>query len=148
MEVLLTFESTTTTQDVFFTSYRFLTPISLHGRSIIVGRVSHFHYICYFINRKSVSLGSYRVIGFMKSSSKASLIGGTAAAASFGLSAYLINKNNDLGYDVGYLTSMGLIAKFGPSQFDKPSLRGGIAVAAVVVGAYNGLKSFEAKGIM
>ena len=84
----------------------------------------------------------------MKSSSKASLIGGTAAAASFGLSAYLINKNNDLGYDVGYLTSMGLIAKFGPSQFDKPSLRGGIAVAAVVVGVYNGLKSFEAKGIM
>jgi uncharacterized membrane protein (UPF0136 family) len=83
----------------------------------------------------------------MKSGSKPSLIGGSAVGAMFGLSAYLINKNDDLGYDVGYMSSMALVAKFA-GELGKPTPRGGIAVAACIVGIYNGVKSFESKGII
>ncbi len=90
----------------------------------------------------------YRVVGFVKSGSKPSLFGGGAVGVLFGLSAYLINKNNDYGYDLGYLSSMVLVAKLAPGNFGKPSLRGGIALTALLVGVYNGVKSFEIKGII
>jgi uncharacterized membrane protein (UPF0136 family) len=84
----------------------------------------------------------------MKSGSKPSLIGGSAVGTMFGLSAYLINKNDDLGYDLGYLSSMILVAKMAPGQLGKMTLRGGIAGVALIVGVYNGMKSFESKGII
>ena len=87
----------------------------------------------------------------MKSGSRASLVGGGVVGTMFGLSAYLINKNDDmghLGYDLGYLSSMVLVAKMAPGQLGKFTLRGGIAGAALVVGVYNGMKSFESKGII
>lgn len=87
----------------------------------------------------------------MKSGSRASLIGGGAVGAMFGLSAYMINKNDDmahLGYDLGYVSSMILVAKMAPGQLGTVTPRGGIAAAALAVGIYNGMKSFESKGII
>lgn len=95
----------------------------------------------------SIRVRFRRLAGFLKSGSKPSLIGGGCIGALFGVSAYLINENDDIGYDVGYLSSMALVGKFS-SHLGKATPRGGIAVAACVVGVYNGVKSFESKGII
>mmetsp|Transcript_11573 Transcript_11573/g.18896 ORF Transcript_11573/g.18896 Transcript_11573/m.18896 type:complete len:115 (-) Transcript_11573:298-642(-) len=91
------------------------------------------------------------IAGFMKSGSRASLAGGGAVGTMFGISAYMINKNDDmahLGYDLGYLSSMILVGKLAPGNLGKLSVRGGVAGAALAVGIYNGMKSFESKGII
>lgn len=97
---------------------------------------------CYF---------AFSVAGFIKSGSKASLAGGGVVGSMFCLSAYMINKNDDmghLGYDLGYVSSIILVAKMAPGHLGTVSLRGGIAGAALLVGIYNGVKSFESKGLI